>query len=259
MKSLKKKKIIRVNGFLMSLYKNRIIVTGGTGRFGSELKKIKNKYTLFFPKKEELNILKISSIEKYLRVKKPKYLIHLAGLSRPMEMHEQFLKKSIDLNIIGTANITKVCSDLNIKLIYFSTSYVYPGTKGNYKEEDPLLPKNNYSWSKLGGESAVHMYQNSLILRVCMTEKPFVHKKAFANVKLNFIFHDELVRILIKILPKKGIINIGGPTKTVYNFAKKYNPKVKKIYVKKNKFNNFPLNPSMNLSKLKKIIKQSNI
>ena len=142
MKSLKKKKIIRVNGFLMSLYKNRIIVTGGTGRFGSELKKIKNKYTLFFPKKEELNILKISSIEKYLRVKKPKYLIHLAGLSRPMEMHEQFLKKSIDLNIIGTANITKVCSDLNIKLIYFSTSYVYPGTKGNYKEEDPLFPKN---------------------------------------------------------------------------------------------------------------------
>ena len=85
---------------------------------------MRKKYTLFFPKKEELNILKISSIEKYLRVKKPKYLIHLAGLSRPMEMHEQFLKKSIDLNIIGTANITKVCSDLNIKLIYFSTSYV---------------------------------------------------------------------------------------------------------------------------------------
>ena len=52
MKYLKKKKIIMVNGFLMSLYKNRIIVTGGTGRFGSELKKIKNKYTLFFPKKE---------------------------------------------------------------------------------------------------------------------------------------------------------------------------------------------------------------
>ena len=95
MKSLKKKKIIRVNGFLMSLYKNRIVVTGGTGRFGSELKKIKNEYTLFFPKKEELNILKIGSIKKYLRVKKPKYLIHLAGLSRPMKMHEQFIKKSI--------------------------------------------------------------------------------------------------------------------------------------------------------------------
>ena len=87
-----------------------------------------------------------------------------------------------------------------------------------------------------------------------MTEKHFLHKKAFANVKLNFIFHDELSKILIKLLNKKGIINLGGPTRTVYNFAKKYNKKVKKIYVKKNSSYNFPLNPFMNLSKLKKII-----
>ena len=88
-----------------------------------------------------------------------------------------------------------------------------------------------------------------------MTEKPFVHKKAFSNVKLNFIFHDELARILIQILNEKGIINVGGATKTVYNFAKKYNPKVKKIFIKKNSLYNFPLNPFMNLSRLKKIIK----
>ena len=42
----------------MSLYKNRIVVTGGTGRFGKELKKIKNKYTLFFPKKERIPLPK---------------------------------------------------------------------------------------------------------------------------------------------------------------------------------------------------------
>ena len=58
-----------------------------------------------------------------------------------MDVHEKFMNKSIDLNIIGTANITKICSDLNIKLIYFSTSYVYPGIKGNYDENDPMLPK----------------------------------------------------------------------------------------------------------------------
>ena len=89
----------------MLLYKNKIVVTGGTGRFGLILKKIKSRNKLFFPKKSELNILKINSIKKYLKLKKPKYLIHLAGLSRPMEMHEKFIKKSIDLNIIGTANI----------------------------------------------------------------------------------------------------------------------------------------------------------
>ena len=129
----------------MSLYKNRIVITGGTGRFCIELKKIKTRYQLFFPKKNELNILKIKSIRSYLKLKKPKYLIHLAGLSRPMKLHETHLSKSIDLNIIGTANITKICSDLNIKLIYFSTSYVYPGTEGNYKETDPLYTTNNYS------------------------------------------------------------------------------------------------------------------
>ena len=35
-----------------------------------------------------------------------------------------------------------------------STSYVYEGVRGNYKETDPVLPWNNYAWSKLGGECA---------------------------------------------------------------------------------------------------------
>ena len=239
----------------MLLYKNRIVVTGGTGRFGQELKKIRSNKKLFFPKKSELNILKINSITKYLKLKKPKYLIHLAGLSRPMDMHEKFIKKSIDLNIIGTANITKVCSELGVKLIYFSTSYVYPGIKGNYIESSSLLPKNNYSWSKLGGESAVQMYNNSLILRVCMTEKPFVHKKAFGDFITNFIFHEDIAKNLLKLINKKGVINVGGKIQSVFKFAKKYNPKIKKISAKKILGNRYPLNPSMNISKLKKIIK----
>ena len=98
----------------MFLYKNKIVITGGSGRFGSKLKKIKNKYKLLFPSKNELNILNIKSINKYLKVKKPKYLLHLAGLSRPMKIHEKYIDKSIDLNIIGTANITKACSKLGI-------------------------------------------------------------------------------------------------------------------------------------------------
>ena len=136
------------------------------------------------------------------------------SLSRPMRVHDVNISKSIDLNIIGTANIVKVCSKLRIKLIYFSTNYVYEGKKGNYKETDPILPINNYAWSKLGGESSVQMYKNSLILRVCMTEEPFIHKKAFSNVKTNFIFHKEVADILFKVLSLKGILNIGGKTQS---------------------------------------------
>ena len=234
---------------------NIIVVTGGSGRFAQSLKKIKSKYKFIYPSKNSLNIINLNSIKKFLKKEKPSSVLHLAALSRPMVQHEKNISNSINLNIIGTANLVNICSELKIKLIYFSTSYVYPGKKGNYKEHDALLPWNNYAWSKLGGECAVQMYKNSLILRISMTEKPFIHKKAFVNVKLNFLFHEELAKILIRIIDKKGIINVGGPAQTVYNFAKKYNPKVKKLFTKKDSLYNFPPNPFMNLSKLKKIIK----
>ena len=234
--------------------KNKIVVTGGSGRFAQSLRNIKSKYKFSYPEKKSLDITSLKSIKKFLNREKPTSVLHLAGLSRPMSLHDKNISKSINLNIVGTANLVRVCSEYNIKLIYFSTSYVYPGKKGNYSESDSLLPWNNYAWSKLGGECAVQMYKNSLILRVCMTEKPFVHKKAFTNVKLNFIFHEDLVKILIKLLNKKGVINVGGNAKTVYNFAKKFNPSVKKIYVTKNSMYKFPLKPFMNISKLKKII-----
>ena len=233
----------------------KIVISGGSGRFGSYLKKIKTKHKLFFPSKRELNILNEKSIYKYLNKKKAQIFIHLAGLSRPMKIHDKEIKKSIDLNIIGTANVTKVCSDLNIKLIYFSTNYVYPGVKGNYSEKNPIMPTNNYAWSKLGGECSAQLYKNSLILRVSMTEKPFVHKKAFTNVKTSFIYHEDVAKILFKILSRKGILNIGGKAQYIFDFAFKENKNIKKMYLKKNNKTGIPFDSSLNITKLKKIFK----
>ena len=226
----------------------KIIVTGGDGRFSQELKKIKCKYNFIFRNKKELNILSVKSINKNFNTFKPDCILHLAGLSRPMAIHDRDINKSIDLNIIGTANLVKVCSEKKKKLIFFSTSYVYPGTKGGYKETDSLLPWNNYGWSKLGAEAAVQMYKNSLIIRACMTEKPFIHKSAFSNVKSNFIFHDDFAKIFIKVIKKKGIINIGGKSQTIFQFAKKYNKNVKKVKAK----NELPLKMDMSLNKIKR-------
>ena len=50
----------------------------------------------------------------------------------------------------------------------------------------------------------------------------------------------------------KGVLNIGGKTQSPFNFGKKYNKNLKKILAKKN----FSVNPSMNISKLKKVIKK---
>ena len=228
-----------------------IVVTGGSGRFALELKKIKSRYNFIFRSKKQFDILSISSIKKNIKNFKPDCILHLAGLSRPMSIHKKNISKSIDLNIIGTANLVKVCSERNIKIIFFSTNYVYPGNKGNYKEQDAVLPWNNYGWSKLGAESAVQMYKNSLIIRACMTERPFTHKSAFQDVMTNFIFHDEFAKIFIKTIPKKGIINIGGKTQTIYNFAKKNNKNVKKA----NSKGSLPKKIYMNLNKLNKLIK----
>mgnify|MGYP001249650018 CR=1 FL=1 len=229
----------------------KIIVTGGDGRFAQELKRVKNNYKFIFRNKKQLNILSVKSIQKNLKIYKPNIVLHLAGLSRPMKIHEEKISKSIDLNIIGTANLVKACSEKNIKIIFFSTNYVYPGSRGNYKEEDPLKPWNNYGWSKLGAESSVQMYENSLIIRACMTEKPFVHKFAFSNVKSNFIFHDQLAKLLIKVIFKKSIINIGGKSQSIYEFAKKNNKQVKR----KKSMGELPFKMDMSLKKLNRLIK----
>jgi len=233
--------------------KKKILVTGGDGTFARILKKNNKKLDLFFASKKQCNILNLNSIIRIVKKVKPKILIHCAGLSRPMNIHEKNISKSIDLNIIGTANITKVCKKHNVKLIYFSTGYVYEGKKGNYSENDPVKPFNNYGLSKLGGECAVAMYKNSLILRITMTEKPFFHKKAYSNLKSNFMFHEDLVNILPKIINQKGILNLGGKSQSVFSFAKKNNSKVKKVKAKRSL--NLPLNQTMSLAKLKKIIR----
>ena len=233
--------------------KKKILVTGGDGRFAKILKSKNSKLNLHFASKKECNILNQKSILRIIKKIKPSVVLHTAALSRPMDIHENNIQKSIDLNIIGTANLVKICSKYNIKIIYFSTSYVYEGTKGNYSEDSPVKPFNNYGLSKLGGECAVSMYKNSLILRITMTEKPFMYKKAYYNLISNYMYHEDLVKILPKIIKEKGIINIGGKPQSVYSFAKETNNKVKKI--KATSKTNMPLNQSMNIKKLKKIIK----
>ena len=118
-----------------------------------------------------------------------------------------------------------------------------------------MKPFNNYALSKLGGECAVSMYKNSLILRLTMTEKPFAYKFAYTNLKTNFMFHEDVVKLLPKLITKKGILNVGGKSQSVYSFAKKYNPKIKKSRASKKI--DLPLNQTMNLDKLNKLIKKN--
>ena len=184
--------------------KKKIVITGGSGRFGRVLKTFKTNHQLIFPNKQELNILYEKKIINYLKKKKPSIVIHLAGLSRPMNVHERNIELSINLNIVGTANITKACEKLNIKLIYFSTNYVYPGIREITKKIDPILQLIIMLGLNLAVKHLFNFTRNSLILRVCMTEKPFVHKKGFTNVKTSFIYQQDVPKILLSFLIKRN-------------------------------------------------------
>tara|TARA_Y200000002_G_scaffold373214_1_gene371989 strand:- start:42 stop:746 length:705 start_codon:yes stop_codon:yes gene_type:complete len=231
----------------------KIIFTGGSGKFGKIFKKFNlNKKNIYYPSSITFDITNPKKMEKFIKKIKPKFIIHAAAISRPMDLHEKNIQKSISINIIGTSNIVNLCQKYRIKLIYFSTNYVYPSKKGNYKEHHPLLPFNNYAWSKLGGECATQMLKNSLILRICMTQKPFLYNSAYTNLKTNFMFHEDLAKVFFKLINKRGIINVGGPTQSIYNFAKTNNRKIKKKILKKTK-KSLPLNSTMNIGKFKRL------
>ena len=69
-------------------------------------------------------------------------------------------------------------------------------------------------------------YKNSLILRTCMTEEPFVHKKAFGDVLTNFEYHKKIGEMLFKLIsiprtrknPRLSFSNDAPPGKNCYEF-----------------------------------------
>ncbi len=231
-----------------------ILISGGQGKFAKALININAKYKILAPAKDEMNISSLKSINDYISRKKIDFFIHSAAFSTPMADHKIKIEKSVSTNIIGTSNVVLACSKKNIKLIYISTNFVYQGTKGNYSEKDMLLPVNEYGWSKLGGECAVQLYKNSLILRVCMVDDNFPHPHAFTDYDTCFLKKSDAAKITLKLLSKKGIINVGGKIQSAYNFAKKLNPKVKKTRINTQIKQLIGTNTSMNTNKLKRLI-----
>ena len=98
----------------------------------------------------------------------PKYFVHTAALTKPMDVNDRNPIMSLDTNVVGTANVAKVCSKYGIKFIYISTDFVYRSYQNSafYKtevdEESKVKPSNNYGWSKLGGECITKLISNCI-------------------------------------------------------------------------------------------------
>ena len=233
--------------------KKKILISGGHGALGKTIKS--DSFLFFRPKRERLDVTSYESIDHQIKTIEPDYFIHAAALTRPMVKHITNPIESIENNIIGTANVVNACIKYNVKLIYISTDYIYPGNKGNYLENDPIFPVNEYAWSKLGGECAVKLYSNSLILRVAMVDTPFPHTHALDNVYKSSISVKEVSEHILSLLDKNGVINVGNERSTIYNYVSNLNPNIKKISRQDIKDVKIAKDSSMNISKLKKILK----
>ena len=225
----------------------KFLFTGGDGNLCSELKKLDLKNHIFI-KKNELDITDYSNVEEIFLNTDFDILVHTAALTRPMIIHDKNPVKSIDTNIIGTSNIVKACIKFKKKIIYISTDYVY-GPGENFDEHSPVKPCNKYSWSKLGGECAVMMHDDHLILRVAMTQFPFPHKFAYTNIFKSSIWIDEMPEILLKCIDLNGILNIGNQSQSIYDFVSSRQKNIlPKVATEVEKTKSFSI--SMDLTKL---------
>jgi len=231
----------------------KILFTGANGLLGSEFKKqIPN---IIFTGRDEFDITDFNMMDSFLSTNKIELIIHAAAFTSPPKV-EQDPMKAIDANIIGTANIVKLSMKYSIKLIYISTDYVFDGEKGNYKEDDPVNPVNKYAISKLGGECAVRMYNNSLIIRTSFGPNIFPYEKAFIDQWTSRESVTEITKKIIRLMESDltGFIHIGGERRTVFEYAKSLDKSkdIKELSLNEVNFS-APRDTSLDCTKYKKL------
>ncbi|MBN2180470.1 MAG: sugar nucleotide-binding protein [Sedimentisphaerales bacterium] len=232
---------------------SHIIFTGGSGLLGSEFRKILPD--IDYPSSKEFDVTNYNQMKKYVEKNSCELIVHAAALSSPPQVDKD-PKKALEVNIIGTSNVVKLCMESGIKLIYISSDYVFKGDKGNYKETDPVYPVNKYAWSKLGGECAVRMLENSLIIRTTFGPNIFPYDKAFIDQWTSRQSVSVIARKIGNLLDKdvKGIIHIGGKRKTVFEYAKSLDRTkvIGKLSINDVPFN-VPVDTSLNCDKYDKL------
>lgn len=231
------------------------LFTGGSGLLGSEFKKILPQ--ALYPTHKEFDVTNYKSMEKYLGKKSISSIIHSAAfISPPKVDHNPLL--ALETNINGTVNVVKLCIKYNLKMIYINSDYIFKGDKGKYKEEDPVYPVNKYGWSKLGGECAVRMYDNSLIIRTTFGPNEFPFAGAFVDQWTSKEKVSVIAELIVKLIKKGafGVYHVGGKRKTVFEYAKKVSPSKNtgKIARKDVPFK-LPKDTSLDCSKQNKLLK----
>lgn len=185
----------------------RILVTGVNGQLGYDVVKEGQKrgHEIIGVGRNEMDITKEIEVMNAIRFHKPEVVIHCAAYTA-VDAAEDNLDQVRISNVEGTKYIAKACKEIDCKLIYISTEYVFDGlgTK-EFEIEDKKSPLNVYGMTKYEGELEV----------IKQLEKYFI-------VRVSWVFGlngKNFVKTMIQLSKTKDQINvvsdqIGSPTYT---------------------------------------------
>lgn len=111
------------------------------------------KYDIFDSKRAICNIdvLEFPLMEKTVRRLRPNVILNCIGIIKQKEEAKDFIK-NIEINSLFPHKLSKLCDNINARLIHLSTDCVFSGKKGNYTEHDYPDPIDLYGRTKLLGE-----------------------------------------------------------------------------------------------------------
>ena len=223
------------------------MITGGSGLLGTELLKLRPDFIA--PSRDELDISDAGAVSAYIADRQPDIVIHAAATTDNRDI-ESSPKAALSTNIIGTANLALACLGRRTRLVYLSTDYVYPGETGSYAESDGLQPGNLYAWSKLAGEAAVRAVPNHLIIRTSFGRSRFDYPGAFTDKYASKEYVDVVAPDILDaaLSPLTGTLNLGGPRRSLYEYAVRRNPDVTELTLGESQHNT-PVDTSLNLDR----------
>jgi len=147
---------------------NNILITGANGQLGTMFKKLALEYknrSFIFTDADELNLVQNDAVIKWFENNNVSYVINCAAYTA-VDKAEEDSENAVALNMGIPELLGKICLNKNIKLIHFSTDYVFDGKSSlPYREVDEPIPLSQYGRSKLLGEQALTNNPNAVIIR----------------------------------------------------------------------------------------------
>jgi len=157
---------------------NNILVTGGNGQLGSELRDIApnyQDYNFLFTDVKDLDITNHTAVAAFIENNNITVILNCAAYTA-VDKAESEPELADAINHLAVANFAQIAKDNNIKLVHISTDYVFDGTNHKpYVETDTPNPQSVYGQTKLDGELAMQKIdpENSIIIRTSWVYSKF--------------------------------------------------------------------------------------